>query len=349
MIRFYSVHSFLQVSPFTTILQVQASDADVALNSQIYYSLVEWSLDFMVDPISGAIRNLRPLESGTYELTVLAEDRASRLFRKKAHSDDGNNLFNHNKAKAVIKVEPVEKNERKLSVEVKPISASLWNVTQTVAIARIEGVAANIVAKLEIVDGEYAGAFVLKKDSSSANVWLVETIAGIWPQADWFIQLKATTIDGFVENLMENISVQLKGKQLVQYDDNLGVMQIVVNESVPLGYVLTQLKAHVVNGIDGDDEQIRYSISNTDKPFSVDEKNGYLRVIKWLDYENVSFYRFEVSARLLDSALEAKKEVEVIVADSNDHCPTFAVKWTRGDPIGKLFIKFLVFLAQKNK
>ncbi|EJW81241.1 hypothetical protein WUBG_07852, partial [Wuchereria bancrofti] len=40
------------VSPFTTILQVQASDADVALNSQIYYSLVEWSLDFMVDPIS---------------------------------------------------------------------------------------------------------------------------------------------------------------------------------------------------------------------------------------------------------------------------------------------------------
>ncbi|EJW72592.1 hypothetical protein WUBG_16499, partial [Wuchereria bancrofti] len=36
---------------------------------------------------------------------------------------------------------------------------------------------------------------------------------------------------------------------------------------------------------------------------------------------------------LLDSALEAKKEVEVIVADSNDHCPTFAVKWTRGDPI----------------
>uniref|UniRef100_A0AAF5PQC7 Cadherin domain-containing protein n=2 Tax=Wuchereria bancrofti TaxID=6293 RepID=A0AAF5PQC7_WUCBA len=321
------------VSPFTTILQVQASDADVALNSQIYYSLVEWSLDFMVDPISGAIRNLRPLESGTYELTVLAEDRASRLFRKKAHSDDGNNLFNHNKAKAVIKVEPVEKNERKLSVEVKPISASLWNVTQTVAIARIEGVAANIVAKLEIVDGEYAGAFVLKKDSSSANVWLVETIAGIWPQADWFIQLKATTIDGFVENLMENISVQLKGKQLVQYDDNLGVMQIVVNESVPLGYVLTQLKAHVVNGIDGDDEQIRYSISNTDKPFSVDEKNGYLRVIKWLDYENVSFYRFEVSARLLDSALEAKKEVEVIVADSNDHCPTFAVKWTRGDPI----------------
>lgn len=70
------------------------------------------------------------------------------------------------------------KSERKLKVEVKPISASLWNVTQIVAIARIEGVIADAIAKLEIIDGEYAGAFVLKKESSNNNVWLVETIAG---------------------------------------------------------------------------------------------------------------------------------------------------------------------------
>ncbi|EJD75084.1 cadherin domain-containing protein [Loa loa] len=322
------------VPPFTTILQVQASDADVALNSQIYYSLVEWSLDFMVDPISGAIRNLRSLQSGTYELTLLAEDRASRLFRKKAHADEENNLFNHNKAKAIITVESVEKNDRKLRVEVKPISTGLWNVTQTVAIARIEGVTTDAFTKLEIVDSEYAGAFVLTKDLSNDNVWLVETIAGVWPQADWFIQLKAIAVNDFVEDLMENISVQLVGKRLVKFDD-LPVMRIVVNESVPLGYVLTQLKAYIVHGFDGDDERIRYSTSNAEinLPFSVNEKSGHLRVIKWLDYENVSMYRFEVSAKLLDSDLEAVKEVEVIVTDSNDHCPTFAVKWARGDPI----------------
>ncbi|KAL4002923.1 Cadherin domain family protein [Acanthocheilonema viteae] len=322
------------ISPFTTILQVQASDADIGLNSQIYYSLVEWSLDFMVDPISGAVRNLRFLESGTYELTLLAEDRASRLFRKKTHNDDENDLFNHNKAKAVIIVEPVEKNAQKLRVEVKPISANLWNVTQTVAIARIEGMTANAVAKLEIVDSEYAGAFVVKKDSSGDNVWLIETVAGIWLQPDWFIQLKAIAVDDFVKDLMANISIQLVGKQSIQFE-NLSVMQIIINESVPLGYVITQLKAHVVNGFDGDDEQIRYSTSNADKslPFSVDENGGHLRLIKWLDYENVSLYRFEVFAKLLDSTLEAKKEVEVIVVDSNDHCPTFAAKWARGDPI----------------
>lgn len=39
--------------------------------------------------------------------------------------------------------------------------------------------------------------------------------------------------------------------------------------------------------------------------------------------------------QLLDNTLEAKKEVEIMVTDSNDHCPTFAAKWARGDPIGK--------------
>lgn len=72
----------------------------------------------------------------------------------------------------------MEKSVRKLKVETKPISASLWNVTQTVAIARVEGMTANATAKLEIVDDEYAGAFVVKKDLGSGNVWLIETIAG---------------------------------------------------------------------------------------------------------------------------------------------------------------------------
>ncbi|OZC11535.1 hypothetical protein X798_01393 [Onchocerca flexuosa] len=330
----YRVEIKQNISPFTTILQVQASDADIALNSQIYYSLVEWSFDFMIDPISGAIRNLRPLESGTYELTLLAEDRASRLFRKRAHIDNENNLFSHNKAKAIITVESVEKSERKLRIEVKPISASLWNVTQIVAIARIEGMTTEAIARLEIIDEEHAGAFVLKKDSGSNNVWLVETIAGIWPHADWFIQLKATVVDDFVEDLMGNISIELIGKRLIQFED-LSTLQISVNESVPIGYVVAQLKARVVNGFDGDDEQIRYSTSIADRnlPFSIDEKSGYIRVIKWLDYENVSLYRFEVFAKLLDNTLEAKKEVEVMVIDSNDHCPTFAAKWARGDPI----------------
>lgn len=40
--------------------------------------------------------------------------------------------------------------------------------------------------------------------------------------------------------------------------DSLSVMEFVINESLPLGYVITQLKAYVVNGFDEGDEQIRF-------------------------------------------------------------------------------------------
>lgn len=49
--------------------------------------------------------------------------------------------------------------------------------------------------------------------------------------------------------------------------------------------------------------------------------------------------------QLLNSALEARKETAVMVADSNDHCPTFAAKWARGDPVGKLFTYVLIVLT----
>lgn len=67
-------------------------------------------------------------------------------------------------------------------------------------------------------------------------------------------------MEDFAFDLMENISIQLTGKRLLQFD-GLSVMQTVVNESIPLGYALTQLKAHVVDGFDGDDEQIRFDIT----------------------------------------------------------------------------------------
>lgn len=75
-------------------------------------------------------------------------------------------------------MEPMEKNERKLRVEVKPISVSSWNVIQTVAKVWIEGVTADAMVRMEIADGQYADALVVERDSSKDNVWLVQTIAG---------------------------------------------------------------------------------------------------------------------------------------------------------------------------
>ncbi|PIO58525.1 cadherin domain protein, partial [Teladorsagia circumcincta] len=69
-----------QTAPFTDVIRVEASDADEGINGQIYYSLLNRSADFTVDPVSGWIRTLRHLRSGVYQLKVRSEDRTSRLF-----------------------------------------------------------------------------------------------------------------------------------------------------------------------------------------------------------------------------------------------------------------------------
>lgn len=66
--------------PFSRILQVEASDADIGMNSQIYYSLVNTSHEFFVEPVSGWIRSLKHVKAGEYLLKVKAEDRTSRLY-----------------------------------------------------------------------------------------------------------------------------------------------------------------------------------------------------------------------------------------------------------------------------
>ncbi|VDN03543.1 unnamed protein product [Thelazia callipaeda] len=324
------------IMPFSTILQVQASDADIALNSQIYYSLLEPSNDFMIDPISGAIRNLRPLKSGIYELTLLAEDRASRLFHMKTQTDLENDHFNRNRAKTVIIVDSVKKNESKLDIEVKPILATLWNVTQIVALVKLKKAASKDKwFSVDIIDGEHSNGFIVKKDTERKDVWFIETIAGIPLESNCSLQLKAVVADDISNNLFSNISIEVIGRRIVQFEEVPAVHELIVNESVPLGYAITQLKAHVINGFFGDDEQIRYSISLSNKslPFRIDEKSGYLRVMQWLDYENTSFYQFEVVAKVPKYDLKASKKVEIKIADSNDNYPIFAAKWARGDAI----------------
>ena len=44
-----------QIPPFTDIVQVEASDADIGLNGQVYYSFANRTSDFTVDPVTGKL------------------------------------------------------------------------------------------------------------------------------------------------------------------------------------------------------------------------------------------------------------------------------------------------------
>lgn len=84
-----------------SILQVNAEDADLGINGEIYYSFLQENDNFAVHPTSGVItltRSLHYLEKNIHELIVLANDRVSAASHR---------LNQASKAKVIIKVEPV--------------------------------------------------------------------------------------------------------------------------------------------------------------------------------------------------------------------------------------------------
>ena len=67
---------------YSSVLQVTASDADIGINGEIYYSLQEKSVTFAIHPTSGVLTLMRPLqylEKSDYMFNVQAADRGPRV------------------------------------------------------------------------------------------------------------------------------------------------------------------------------------------------------------------------------------------------------------------------------
>lgn len=88
-----------------SIVKVIAEDADLGINGEIYYSLLDETEQFSVHPTSGVITLTRPVkfaERSLHELTVIANDRGTS-------STTINRINQANKAKVKVKVRQVSK------------------------------------------------------------------------------------------------------------------------------------------------------------------------------------------------------------------------------------------------
>ncbi|KIH54064.1 cadherin domain protein, partial [Ancylostoma duodenale] len=122
-----------QLAPFSDVIRVEASDADEGINGQIYYSLVNRSADFTVDPITGWIRSLRHLRSGVYNLKVRSEDRTSRLLY-----NDPDQIQPAWMKDVVITVTETKRRHLKLLVANKLINGYRSDIEQLAAVVRVD-------------------------------------------------------------------------------------------------------------------------------------------------------------------------------------------------------------------
>lgn len=97
----YSITVPEDISLHQSIIKVMAEDADLGINGEIYYGLLEYSDWFSIHPTSGVITLTRPLkyvEKSLHEIIVVATDRGGSQTKR---------LSQPSKAKVKIRVKPV--------------------------------------------------------------------------------------------------------------------------------------------------------------------------------------------------------------------------------------------------
>lgn len=90
-------------------------DADEGLNGELWFSQINFSNYFYVEPETGWICNYAPLKPGNYLLDFQIEDRASRLFYYNQEQNSASPLgFIRNRATAEIFVTSKQTNRTSL-------------------------------------------------------------------------------------------------------------------------------------------------------------------------------------------------------------------------------------------
>uniref|UniRef100_A0A0M3KDY6 Cadherin-4 (inferred by orthology to a C. elegans protein) n=1 Tax=Anisakis simplex TaxID=6269 RepID=A0A0M3KDY6_ANISI len=296
-----------QLPAFSDVVQVEASDADIGLNGQIYYSLLNQSADFMIDPLTGWIRTLKSVDAGTYHLRLLAEDRQSRLFYRQGSDDEEQERFPAaivlNEAKVVsstIKVNESKALMPQIVFERKPIRSGSMNDSQLVAIIRVSDVQESDEVMVALLNSDYSHAFRIDKEVIG-GAWRLDTISGYRLPTNLTLSLIAKVIGSPQRNCTAEIEVEFDEKRSVRFSNVDGTLHLNVNESVPIGFVLITVQAYVTNGFVEDSRRLSYEA--------------------------------KIRLQLPEYKAGAYVQVEVSVVDSNDHSPVFAAKWARGEPI----------------
>lgn len=332
------------IEPFSTVLRVEASDADIGINSAIYFSLVNRSHDFIVEPVTGWIRTLRHVKPGKYSLKVKSEDRASRLYYF-----DENEVQPSWTADVLITVRETHPKQTKISVEQRKINPNILKNRQLAAIITLKDAPKNALVGLQGNEKEHWFEVEPEEKSNEEEVrWMLFAKNGsLIPKnttvtitvGDDYIRRSGFSISKkpvVPTNETVTIQIELLAEHSIEFANNEKIT-IKTDEIAPIGRVLHRFNVSITNPNDA--SLIRYSIKNSNPssnatlPFLIGSKNGILRVSSKIALSE-RVYSFNVLATL--NGLKDKtavKEVTVEVLDSNDHYPVWSAKWMRQAPI----------------
>uniref|UniRef100_A0A224X4K1 Putative cadherin egf lag seven-pass g-type receptor n=1 Tax=Panstrongylus lignarius TaxID=156445 RepID=A0A224X4K1_9HEMI len=301
------------------ILKVNAEDADLGMNGELYFYFKNKTDQFSVHPTTGIVSLTRPLrysDNSVHHLTIVAKDRGGGKpsFGKITFHVKQVNLFGP-------------------EIYVHTLTSLSENTDNDVyAIVRVidqdEGVHGEI-KSLEIVEGDPDGNFVVGKVKEGKtgyefNIELLHTLSSDIAPKGFNLTLKATDNGSPPKHTYKSVPVLI-----TNVNDNPPVFdrdfyEVDISENVPPNSPIIRVK--VIDSDNGNNVIPNFEITTNTDLFTVNPTTGMIYTADWLDTERTSSYTLTVIATdraVLGSRKHSTAKVKVNVIDANDNDPVF--------------------------
>ncbi|KRX26660.1 Protocadherin Fat 3 [Trichinella nelsoni] len=304
------------LEPFSVVIKVHATDADEGLNGEVYYYLKEASSFFAVHHVTGVLSSVRPLHSlagRSVLLTVVAEDRAARLFADQVPASRPNVALVNITVRPAAAIEPCQ-----LSCQAV---ASGCDVVQkrTCATCTLSRSPSSEIGDRIRLTGHYSEYFVAVQDDANASLYhLMLNVAEI-PSDSYALQLHIDDSSG-----SELVSADCK------VTVNSGRCQSIANHPEKVNFTVdgTSPDRTIVGFVSPlslvDSGQYRWQmlkgVDSSSESFEIVQSTGLL-VVRHLSA--AGWYRFNVSVESKTCKQKLDVELELLVFGGNFHKPLF--------------------------
>ena len=320
----YSVDVAENAPLYSSVASVTASDADIGVNGEVYYSFERRTDTFAIHPTSGVViltQRLSYADVDRYQLTVLAMDRGPSL------------RYQARVSRALLMVNVHEVNYHAPSVDVQKLPTIVehgrMGTVYGILYVHDKDMGRNgRVGTVEIVRGDPEGYFRIR-DGSHRNEFKIEVARTLDRETDPLgFNLTVSASDEGTPSKSTSIVIRV---QLQDTNDQRPLFErdqydVTVEETIPVQTPLLFVRARDIDI--GKNAEIVYNIAggNGRKWFSIDESTGLLSVSATLDADVVGEVVLNVSGH--DQANMGSRKISyarvvVHIKDCNDNSPVF--------------------------
>ena len=333
-----------------SIVRVEASDADIGVNGEIYYSFAEKTDVFAIHPTNGIVYLTRPLSysnEDVFELEVLAKDRGPAPWGY------------HRPSRATLKVEVVKVNFHSPKIQLQELPAVIEHgeLDSVYAILYVSDEDVGINGEIDyikIVDGNPGEYFQLKKGEKEweYNIEVARVLDREMEPNGFNLTIQAADKGSPSRVTTEVIHVKLQdtNDQTPKFEqDHYGVS---VDECVPVKTPLLFVKATDTDYAKNAEIQYAIQSGNQFGWFGINADTGLLYVKSALDAENKTNVELIVIAEdqaNMGSRRLSQVLVNVTVVDCNDNEPVFLnpqpveVEISEGRPVGSEVVQIKAY------